>query len=311
MRNLLLSGAVLRLPVFQADTGAGGGGDAPPAGGGDAPPAKWWETPDFSPEEQQWLSARGLAEDDVAKVVPKLVKGHRAAEQRIGKGLDAIMDRPAKDQPYAEWARANAAALGLPEAEDGYAVQPPEFWPKDLPWDADLEAKARKIGFEKGATYEQHQAYVELYAELMKTFDEASKTGMQQAQEAMMQELQRDFGDQTPAVLTRAKQGAQMVAEKAGLSADALTAISQTLADKTGDAGVIRLFNAIAEMAGEDTLLGRGAGQAPMTKAEAQAEISRRSAPDGDWFKANATGNRAEIARLKPDMDRLFKLAAG
>lgn len=311
MRNLLLSGAVLRLPVFQADTGAGQGGDPSPAAGGDAPPAKWYETPDFSPEEQQWLSARGLAEDDVAKVVPKLVKGHRAAEQRIGKGLDAIMDRPAKDQPYAEWARANAAALGLPEAEDGYAVQPPEFWPKEMPWDTELDAKARKLAFDMGAPPQLHQAYVNLFAEKMKALEDASVTGLTQARETMMQELQRDFGDQTPAVLTRAKQGAQMVAEKAGLSADALTAISQTLADKTGDAGVIRLFNAIAEMAGEDTLLGRGAGQAPMTKAEAQAEISRRSAQDGDWFKATASQNRAEIARLKPEMDRLFKLAAG
>jgi hypothetical protein len=138
---MTLNDMIHRGRTFEAE-GAGAGaapaGEPAPGAAAAAAPAaaaKWFEDAAYSPEERSWLAAKGLAEDDPMAAMPKLVKGHRAAEQRIGKGLDAIIEKPAKDQPYDEWVKANREALGLPADEKGYQVAPPENWPKDLPWD--------------------------------------------------------------------------------------------------------------------------------------------------------------------------------
>ena len=307
MYDLLLP-RVLRMPLFNtADAGAGAGGDDAAAAAAN-PPGKWFEAADYSDEERTWLSARGLAEDDPAKVLPKLVKGHRSAEQRIGKGLDSIMDRPAKDQPFAEWAKANGAVLGLPENVDGYAAEAPADWPKEIPWDTGLEARARQLAFDLGAPPEVHKAYVAFFAEHVKAMEQASIEGLAKAKGDLQTELLREFGDQLPAVQARAKQGAQLLAEKAGLSEDGLSAISQMLEDKAGGALVVRLFNAVGELAGEDMLLGRGAGGQIMSAADAKAEYQRLHSPDGEWFKAVAARNRPEMDRLKPRIDQLSKI---
>lgn len=308
---------VLRLPLFNvADPGAGGGGGGDEAAAAAAaaaaanPPGKWFEAADYSDEERSWLTAKGMAEEDPTKVLPKLVKGHRSAEQRIGKGLDSIMDRPAKDQPYAEWAKANGAALGLPETAEGYTAEPPADWPKDLPWDTGLEARARQMAFDMGAPPDLHKAYVGLFAEHVKGLEAAATEGMAKAKADLDTELLRDFGDQTEAVKARARQGAALLAEKAGLGADGLAAISQLLHDKTGDASVIRLFNAVGELAGEDALLGRGGGGLGMTAADAKAEFDKLHAAGGEWYQAVATGDRPAQARLKVKIDQLARVMA-
>lgn len=307
MRNFLFP-RVLRLPLFDvADEGAGGGDAAAAAAAN--PPGKWFEGESYSAEEREWLSAKGLAVDDPSEVLPKLVKGHRSAEQRIGKGLDSIMDRPAKDQPYAEWAKANGAALGLPETADGYTAAPPEDWPKDLPWDSNLEARARQLAFDMGAPPEVHKAYVALFAEHVKGLETASAEGLAKAKTDLMTELTRDFGDEVHAVTARAKQGAALLAEKAGLSAEGLDGVSQLLSEKVGDARVIRLFNAVGELAGEDALLGRGSG-GMMSAADAKAEFSKMHSPGGEYYEAVATNDRAAQARLKVRIDQLAKVMA-
>jgi hypothetical protein len=274
--------------------------------------AAWWQGSDYSAEEQQWLAARGLADDDAAKVMPKLVKGHRAAEQRIGKGLDAIIDRPAKDQRLSDWSRANAAALGLPEKEDGYTVTPPDFWPKELAWDTDLEAKARKVAFDSGVSPEAHQAYVNLFAEKMTALETLSKTQAEAANQQMLADLTREYGQQTDAVITKARQGAQLIAEKAGLSTEALNAVGATLSAKTGDAGVIRFMAAIADMMGEDSAVGlHKGGGLTMTPADARAELARFEATDGEYGKALASGSAAQVTALRGRREQLAKIASG
>lgn len=329
--------STLRLPLFQAEgaAGAGDGGDSAAAaaaaaaasagaaaaalagdpatgagaGKGGSP---WWQSSAFSAEEQQWLTARGLTKDDPAEVMPLLVKGHRSAEQRLGKGIDAIMDRPAKDQKIGEWLRANAATLGLPDKEDGYAVQPPRDWPKDLPWDADFEARARKIAFEQGVPPDLHKAYVELYAGKMKGLHDAVTQDLAVARDKMMGELRSEWGDQTDARITLAKQGLQAVATQAGLGSEQLDSVIQLLSEKTGDAGVLKLFATLGGMMSEDSLKGGGRGGAlAMTPAEARAELAKFEAPDGEYGKAFATNNVADLKRLAPRREMLTKLAAG
>jgi hypothetical protein len=303
-----------------AAAGAGADGTATPAGAAaaeavaeSAPPAAaapWWQAPEFTAEEQDWLKARGLTEDDVAKVAPKLVKGHRLAEQRLGRGIDRILDKPAEGQSVSDWMRANAAALGLPDKEDGYAVTRPEGWPKDAPWDTEFETQARKLAFEAGVPPAAFQGFVELYAAKVAGLEQAAAEGLARDQAAMMAELQRDYGDQTEAVITRARQGAEVVGQKAGLTPDQMAELSQVLSARTGSASAIRFMAAIGEMLGEDTGVGLGrGGPLTMTPAEARAEMSRFMAPDGEYAKAVAAGNAAKVAELRPRFEQLAKLA--
>ncbi len=314
-----------RITPLWAPEGAAGGTDGGAAGNEAAAAAQaaaaaaapqgaaatpWWQAPDFGTEEQDWLRARGLTEDDVTKVVPKLVKGHRLAEQRLGRGVDKILDKPAEGQSYSDWARANAAALGLPDKEEGYAVKRPEGWPKDAPWDGDFEAQARKLAFDAGVPPAAFQGFVDLYAAKVAGLEQAAAEGMARDQAAMMAELQRDFGAQTEAVITRARQGAEVVAQKAGLTPDQIAELGQVLGAKTGNATAIRFMAAIGEMLGEDIGVGMGrGGPLTMTPADARAQLAAFTAEGGEWAKAAASGNASKIAELRPKFEQLAKLA--
>lgn len=284
---------------------------APPAG--DPPPtAKWWEVKDYSPEEQQWLAARGMAEDDPMLAIPKLVKGHRAAEQRMGKGMDSILDKPGKDQPYSDWVAQNRAALGLPADEAAYKIAPPEGWPQDQGWDTAREGKARAIALKYGVPEAALQELVGLQAEAVMEQRGATDAEMTKATAALMADLERDFGTQTPTVITKAKQAAQLVAEKAGLSTEALANLSDTMMDKIGNANVIRFMASLADMMSDDAAVGLGKGGAlTTTPAEARAQLATLRAPGGEYYEATAKRDNAAMAKLKPQIDHLTRIAAG
>lgn len=326
-RSMMIDPARDRRALAPADAAAGAAGDPPPAGGDAAAAAaaaaaaqqdpagggaKWWEGDSYTPEEKQWLTARGLTDDDPLQAIPKMVKGHRAAELRIGKGLDTIIDRPAKGEAYADWVAKNREALGLPADEKGYEVARPENWPKDAPWDDKTETAAKAIAVKYGIPKEALQELVNLQAATqMDAYTSAAALG-DQAKRQLMTELERDFGAQVPAVMQKARQGAQAVAEKAGIDMAALANLSDVLTDKIGDANTIRFMAAIGDMLGDDVALGLGKGGAlTTTPADARAELARLRSPEGEYYKATATGNRAEIERLRPRMDQLTRIASG
>lgn len=308
----------LALIRFMAPADSAGGaapaGDAPPSTppAGDAPAGKWFEAADFAPEDRAWLDAKGLTKvDDPFKAVIVAAKGHRHAEQRLGKGIDSIMDRPANGQPLPEWLKANAKTLGLPEAEDGYAVAKPEDWPEGLPWSDDLETKARKLAFEMGVPPDQHKAYVNLWAKEAAAWAAAADEGLARARGEMMAELNREWGDQTEAKLTLGKQGVSWLAQQAGLGEDAVGAVMQLLSEKTGDASVAKMFAALGTALGEDSLagVGKGGGLA-MSPQEAAAELSRFTSPDGEYAKAFAAQDVAKLRELRPRFEMLAKAAS-
>lgn len=283
---------------------------AAPAGDPAAAAPKWYQAPEFGPEEQAWLTARGLAVDDPLQVLPKLVKGHRGAEVKLGKGLDSILDRPAKDQALKDWLRGNAGAIGLPDTEDAYEVKPPEFWPKDVSWNAEAEKAARKIAFDHGIPPEGHKAYVEMFAQIQKSYDDAARQGYAQDNAKMMDELRRDLGPDTDAAIVRASQAAQALAERAGVGADGITAMSQLLTDKLGGSAlVIKIFNEVGKIIGDDQILGANSpGSAgAVTKADIQAQIDAFEGPEGEYGKAFAAGNTAQLAALRGRRDALYQ----
>lgn len=296
-----------------AEVGAGGGPADPAAAppGGDAGAAKWFDA--YGEEDRTFLTAKGLTVDDPLEALPKVLGIARNAEKRIGKGLDTIIDRPKEGQAWSEWARGNATALGLPENEDGYTIDKPADWPKDAPWNDDLAAKARKIAFDHGLPPSALQANVELFAEHVKDLNASVDREMQEASAKMMGELEKDWGGAMPQKLALAKQGAQALAQAAGLGDDALALFSASLAPKTGDAVVMRMFAAVGELLGEDSAPGLGKGGAlSMTPSDAQAELTKNFlAPDSAFAKAVKEGNRDEFNRLRPEYDRLSRIAAG
>lgn len=295
------------------DGGAGAGADDAAVATGEQTAAKWFEGDILTADERTWLGTKGLNLDDPLQAIPKLVRGHRSAEQYIGKGIDRIIERPGEGQSYAEWARANAAALGLPEAAEGYQIAPPESWPKDAQWDTGFEAEFRKIAFEEGLPSAAANKLVALYAEKVKGLNDAAEQGYAQANTAMMGELARDYGEQVPAVIARAKQGAQAIAQKAGLDGEALTAVTARLSRDMGDAQTIRFMAAIGELMGEDTSVAMGAGAGAgliATRAQAEQAFAEFMKPDGEWAKASLARDPGAISRLRPKFDQLTRAVA-
>lgn len=308
-RDLIMAPARRFAPEGEGAGGAGAAGGG--AGGGAA--EKWWQGADYSDEERQWLTARGLTEDDPAKVVPKLVKGHRAAEQRLGRGVDSVIDRPKDGQTLADWMREQKDVFGLPAAEADYKLDRPKDLPESVAWNGDLEAKARKVAFDQGMTGGQLQAMTELYAGVVSDMGKQADAEFAAANQQMMAALERDWGKETPARLAQARQAAGVLAEKAGLDAAGIEAVSSVLSLKAGgDAAAIRMFAALGEMMGEDRLVaGSGTSGLGLTPVEARARAAQMRSPDGAWAKAVASNDRAEIARLRPEIERLDKIGAG
>lgn len=314
--------------VFQADPGgagggggedtlAGGGADTVPGGGGeDTVPgggagAKWWEGDAFSAEERSWLEARGLAEEDPSKILPKLVKGHRNAEQRLGRPADQILDRPKEGQNIIDWQRENAELFGLPKTLEDVKIERPKDMAEGIAWDAELETQAREKAFELGLSSAQLQGMTELYAGRVQAMLQKADSEAQAANDRMMAGLKTEWGAEMDAKVARARQAASVVAEAAGIDTAGIEAVSQALSTKTGDAATIKLFAALGDMLAEDKMVGAGGGRIGMTPAEARQRAAAMRAPEGEFGKAAAANNQREIQRLLPELTRLDKIAAG
>lgn len=276
-------------PAQGGDTGGAGPGAPADAGTGGAP---WWQdTKRFDEPTRRMLEAKGLTVDDPIDAMGKMAGLYRNAEQRLGKPADQLMERPGKDQDVADWMKANAELFGIPDKPDAYKIEKPEGWPKDAPWDEGLEAKARQIGVETGLSEKQLSAVVGLYAEhVAGTLGEA-EAGMKQANDQLQAELQKDWGDQYGAKVAAAQQAFQAAAEAAGLDGDGALNAAQVLSDGgKGDANVLRLFAALGDMMGEDSLPRVGGASAGLstTPAEARAELAAMQAPGSPYAQAVA-----------------------
>lgn len=306
------------------DTAAGAGNDTLAAGGDDTvaagdPPAasKWWEDKRYDEATQAQLKALGLTVDDPLDAVKSLAGMERAAKVKLGKGVDQLMEKPGKDQDVGEWLRKNGDTFGIPESPEKYDIKPPEGWPKDQQWDSDFEAEARQLAHDAGIPGAALQKFTDLYAGKVSKLMGDAETDLQQANDAMQTDLQKDWGDQYDAKIAQVQQISSVLAEKAGLDADAMSSLAATLKPKIGDANTIRLFAAVAEMAGDDVAggLGAGGGATGVTPAEARARLEEMKAPGSEYSKAaeeaRKTGNRARFNELHKSYLSLTKIAAG
>lgn len=298
------------------DTAAGGGGaDTLPAGGGEYTTGggtPWWKADTFSDEQRQLLEAKGWTTDDPSEALPKIVQAYHAAEKRLGRPADQLLEKPKEGQDVAEWLRQNGELFGIPEKPDGYEIEKPQDWPEGADWDSELEAQAREVAHKHGIPQAALNDLVGVYAGRISGLLTSAEQELAQATQAMQEELQRDWGPQYQAKVAQAQQAASVVAEKAGLDQDAMQNLAAALKPKVGDAGTLRLFAAIGEMMGEDTAKGLNTGGSTLgtTPAQARQQLQEMRAPEGAYAKAVAAGDQAEIRRLQPEIERLTKIAA-
>lgn len=273
---------------------------------------KWWETEAFAPTREM-LVARGLTVDDPVEALAKLAGSYQNAESRLGKPADTLIERPKKDQAVTDWMKTQRELFGIPEKAEDYKLDRPKDMPKDVPWDDKLEGKVRAAAVDAALTSGQLQAMTQVYAGHMAEIAKGIDTELQATTERMMTDLARDWGDQMPARIGLAKQAAQAVAAKAGLSEDAVQGMSMALAAKGGDANVIRFMAALGEMMGDDVLKGGGGGGAGFgtTPAEARQQLATLRAPGGAFYEASKGGDSTRLTELRPVIERLSRLAAG
>lgn len=290
------------------DTAPGGGGNDTLAGGNGGDGAKWWEG-DKLKDYKDMLVANGLTVDDPLDAVARLAKMETAAQQKLGKSADQLMDRPGDGQDVAAWLRENGETFGIPDAVDKYEIERPADWPEGAKWNDDLEKQAREIAFEEGLSGKALTRMAGLYSGAVAQLEANSKTDLANANAEMMTALQKDWGEQTNAKLTLAGQAASVIAEKAGLDQVAMANIAEVLKPKIGDAGTMRLFAQIGEMMGDDAFVAPSGNPGGMstTPAEARSELARMQAPGGEYYEAVKRKDRTEVNRLEPTIDRLTK----
>lgn len=275
--------------------------------------APWWEKDArLTPEHRAHMTAKGLLTDDPVAALARAVDMHRHAETRLGAPAGSLIPKPKDGQALADWAREHREVFGLPEGPDGYKIARPADLPKGMPWDDRFEADARRIAHEQGVPPAALEAFVGLYAQrAAAVFGEADAQAAAATQE-MMGELTRAWGAQAPAKIAAAQGAAQAVATKAGLKPEEMATVTGLLAGKLGDAQALRLFAAIGEMMGEDSMVqARSSGGFGGTPESAHAELARMNAPGSEWYEAVKRNDRAAMNRLMPARDALIRLAAG
>ncbi|MBY5988211.1 hypothetical protein [Roseovarius atlanticus] len=301
------------------DTVAGGGGDDTAAGaGGDDKGGRgdpWWQDKRFDEGVQTQLKALGLTVDDPLDAISRLTQMEKSAKQKLGANPNDLIAKPKDGQDVAEWLRSNAETFGIPENAEGYEVKRPDDWPKDMPWSDDMEQQARKIAHEEGLSGKALQRMTDLFADHVKGIHQGADEELARANATMMQDLQKDWGDQANAKMAQAQQAASMLAQAAGLDEAAMGNLAEALKPKIGDANTIRLFAAVHKMAGEDGLvLPGGAPSGAMTPAEARAEIEKMKSPDSDFAKlrrdATEGKRKDEFQKANKRWQELHKIAS-
>jgi hypothetical protein len=287
------AGAAAAPPVIPAEAGT---------------PAPWWQGERFQPF-QEFFATKGLAVDDPTEALAKSVKGWQAAEKHLGKPADSLITRPREGQPIAEWMRENAAVFGVPEAPDKYELKKPEM-PKGVEWDKALEEQARAVAHEHAVPPAALQALTEVFAGRMGQVFQDAEAALAADNDRMMADLRKDWGETAPQRVELAKQAAQAVGTKAGLSPEGIASVCMAMKDGVGDAGIMRLFATIGEMMGEDSLQGVGNTPLGMTPQQAAAALAAMDARDGEYGRAYAAQDKAEMARLEPKRQHLMRLAA-
>lgn len=289
------------------DTTSGGGGDDT-IGGGDG--KKWFEGADFSDDDRSFLTAKGFATDEPGPAMLKMMQSYRAAEAKMGKPAGELMDRPKEGESVADWLKANGDTFGIPADADKYEIEKPEL-PQGMEWDDDLESKAKTLAHEHGVPAAALNAFVGLFAE--KQAGDFSKYAeeLSAAEQDLTATLQKDWGPEYARKLDGAKRAANFIGEKAGLDQTALYNVQAALSEKGGSAETVKMFSALYEMIGEDTIVDGAGSTSQATPPEAaRQQLAEMNQSGSDYQKAMAGTDAAAKKEWRERRQRLYQLSS-
>lgn len=253
--------------------GAGGEDTVPGGDGGDTKP--WYETHEWKdPALKNYLVQNGYNQGTMEDALERALKSDQSAMKKLGKGPDALMDKPGKDTPLSDFFKANASTFGVPDKADGYELTLPEDLPEGLPVDEALLGSFKAKAHELGLPTAMAQQMVDFHAETVKAqlLDLEGKAAT--AEQAMLTQLNEEWGGNTKENTEAAKRAFQAVAAQAGLNADQLRSIASKLNADTGDAGLLKLGLAMSKALTEDGLSMPGGGNSDVMSIE-QAKTAK------------------------------------
>ncbi len=276
--------------------GGGGGGGGPGAGGapgaggsGGTPATPWYgQLPADAPKEfTEWLGAKGFKDPHSA------LTSAWNTEKLVGAPADQIIRLPKADDKAGwdgVWNR-----LGRPEKPEGYEL--------DASGGDDGGAFAKTVstwfhanGIPKAAAQAITKQWNEHIAQQIEAMRKADETKATQALDALKGEWGADFDKRSEL----GRRGLKAYGEKAGLDANDLTALEQSI----GTAKMLKLFHTLGETTGEHPFNGGnnpGGGPA-LSPAQARQQL--------DEMKAKRIKNEISEKDYLEAMDRLAPIAA-
>lgn len=321
--------------VFQAEGGAAaaaGGGDAgaaaaavaaaAAAGGADTQAGGNQQAADTRPwyDKREWKDPAlkghflksGYNSADEADVLEVVLKGEAAAVAKLGKPPGALLDAPAQGQKPSDWFKANAKAFGVPEDAAKYDLALPKDMPEGVPIDEALLADAKAFGHASGLPPEVMQGMVEFYGKTIGARISKMATDAANADTAVRETLQRDWGQNYAQNMDMAKRAFQTLAAEMKLDPSAAQLTAGMLEKGLGSATLTKFMHHIAGKMGEDTLaMPKGGNSALMHMGQAQSRKAQIMAPmTGDMAMAARAGNQARVNELQKELQGLNTIMA-
>lgn len=186
-----------------------------------------------------------------------LAKGYLEAEKLIG--AKGVILPPENATP--EQMKAFHAALGVPEAPEGYELKAPDGLPEGVWSDEAAKGFAAKA-HELGLTPAQARGLAEWQAK--NVGESMARSGLEPDGRTWEQALQTEWGASYDANMEIARRAAKEFGDEAALA---------KLGDRIGDSALVRMFHKIGVKVGEDVAVGLGGGAVPTQAQSAKAQI--------------------------------------
>lgn len=243
--------------------------------------APWWES---LPDELK-------NEPTVRKYtsVEEAIKGLVNASKLIGKEKVPI---PKPDSPQEEW-DLFYRAIGRPDTPDGYDV-------KIEGADEEILNEFKQFAHQKGLTKQQVEALGEFWNNLQQKSTEMLEQQIEQLRETALTELQKEWGKDFDKELEVARRAVQALADE-----ETMELLNAGLGN---DPRVIRLFNKVGKMLGEDTLSALPAMSGH--SADAKAELAKLKT-DPEFIQALQDPMNPAHEEAVKKFKRLHELAFG
>jgi hypothetical protein len=260
---------------------------APPAG------AKWYAG--LTPEEQQYINGRGLAEKDPVTAFRETAKAHLEAQAYIGVPKEQLLKMPKEGAPPEEW-DAFYERLGWSKNQDDYKLadlKKADGTDVDDGFKDFVRAQAAELKLSPAAT-------AKLAAETLKHIEgqTAARTADETAAATKaLEQLRQSWGQNFEANKVIADNAYVAMMNAAGFDQDKMTAAIKGMGELVGKAETMQLLLAVGQKMGEDKFIGGGGppgSLGPRNAEQAKARLDELKR-DSTWTQRFLAGGAAEV----------------